>query len=161
MKCDIRDNPGNILRKHPEFGNNTFIEILNKLHVAEVVTQVNAAEAKINDVLAYNELDDSATAEQYLEYIEKEMIDKRLTTRKKCKDLVSVFESTDAFQRLESHIGAREEVESIINEWLLIRNRFAHGQIVIVVDKAPIIYHNGACFDIQKSTNRFLVCKEN
>ena len=145
---------------YEEFGGFSYNTILNKLHVSEVVTQVNAVEFEMNDILANQSLPEGFSEAEYLNYIQNELMDKRIPVKEKGKRLISLFESTDGFERLKPEFFDNTHAKRAFDKWLAIRNRFAHGQIVFNSKKMPVIYFSGECFNIETSTQCFFDCQE-
>jgi hypothetical protein len=141
--------------KYQEFGYYTYTEIINKLRIADVITQVNRIEFDFNDILVYHEHSEALTEELYFEYIANELMGRQAQVSRKCEIIITIIESIDAFERLKPTIGDKSEVKEIFDEWRSIRNRFAHGIVVFNSNQTPVIYFNGECFDIEKSTQCF------
>jgi hypothetical protein len=144
------------LAEYQEFGNYTYAEIINKLRIADMITQANAIEFDFNDILAYHEYGEALTEELYLEYIANELMGKRVQISHKCERLIAIIESTDAFERLKPAIGDKAEMKKVFDGWRNIRNRFAHGILIFNSNQTPVAYFNGGCFDIEKSTQCFI-----
>lgn len=144
---------------YPEFGNFSFIEVISKLHIFEVIAQVNTVELIINDILAIRHftLKGEALSEgKYLDYIESALLG--MFIGEKCKKLISVIDENKLREPIEKMINTTVDV--VLDDWKDTRNVFAHGQYMVNQNQNPAIYYKGLFFNIEEHTAAFFGIQE-
>ncbi|WP_165044973.1 hypothetical protein [Adlercreutzia sp. ZJ138] len=133
-------------------GKTEFNSLCNAM-VSEAINQANAVEFEIDDILAgshFKASGDSISEQAYLDYIGGYLQEKSLS--QKCNAMLKLPETATLLEAAGIHC---EDATKTMNVWRMLRNRFAHGLLVINSNSDTVLYHKGYCYDIRSHVDEF------
>lgn len=132
-------------------------EIIARIKIADAITQMNALELEINDILAYVELKESGSEEvgatNYLAALEKQLNNRRIANK------TSAIVDLAKDRELIDDAAASKAIDDF-DKWRRTRNIFAHGTIYNTPDGIVCLYYNGNCLEVNALFDQFLYAHE-